>query len=628
MLNSEKLRIRRQDAPQWQSLAPVFPEYVAGSSGQFPLARFVTKCEAATRTGVVFTPGLLRGPGFTRLSPWVSATVIGWAERALSGAERPTPQQRSQTESLVQSLSQARIGGCYWAPDLSHGPMKIVLRPARPAALDKLLADALAAHSATDLLVLDSGASSETIKKCHKLAVELAVSPVSPWSVLERAQALWVGGDDELAWLGIMVGKAVHCHASGLATGWGLTHDAIPERRASPRDATDFAAAILLQSARYLDPRTGHSIAPESAIALLSEWRDIATANRAIGCCVGFSFWKRRRIAAFFHNGERAPPFRRSARGAIKAAKQLPLATQIAAWNSRIPAGLEALAGQNLVRVEDGFIRSLGLGSGFLPPASIVVDQLGIYYDPRQVSDLEHILSESVFDDALCTRAKRLIARINQVGITKYQAGGAVAPLTCPTGRRCILVPGQVANDLSVALGGGFVRSNLALLETVRAANPQAWIVYKPHPDVEAGHRPGVVAVADLQRLADEVVRGGAMSALIGQVDEVHTMTSLAGFEALLRGRVVTVLGQPFYAGWGLTTDLAPLARRKRRLSLEELAAGVLILYPRYIDPASALPCGPEFLLARLEQPELWRAGWLMRLRALQGKMKVRLQSR
>ena len=101
-------------------------------------------------------------------------------------------------------------------------------------------------------------------------------------------------------------------------------------------------------------------------------------------------------------------------------------------------------------------------------------------------------------------------------------------------------------------------------------------------------------------------------------------MTSLAGFEALLRGLRVVVYGRPFYAGWGLTTDLPPFDRG-RRLSLDQLVAGALILYPRYLDPLTRLPCGPEILIERLDRPELWRPGPLVRARRLQGLLSRRL---
>lgn len=82
----------------------------------------------------------------------------------------------------------------------------------------------------------------------------------------------------------------------------------------------------------------------------------------------------------------------------------------------------------------------------------------------------------------------------------------------------------------------------------------------------------------------DEIVVSASMAQILEQVDEVHTLTSLTGFEALMRGRRVVCYGQPFYAGWGLTRDLAPIGRRRRRLSLDELVVGSLILYPAYVS--------------------------------------------
>jgi capsular polysaccharide export protein len=121
-------------------------------------------------------------------------------------------------------------------------------------------------------------------------------------------------------------------------------------------------------------------------------------------------------------------------------------------------------------------------------------------------------------------------------------------------------------------------------------------------------------------RIVDRVVRGGAMADLCDQVDAVHVLTSLAGFEALLRGLPVTVHGQPFYAGWGLTHDLAPpVVRRGRRLTVAELVAAVLILYPRYLDPVTGLPCRPEHMTERLVGPGAAGQSALTRLRVIQG---------
>jgi capsular polysaccharide export protein len=82
-------------------------------------------------------------------------------------------------------------------------------------------------------------------------------------------------------------------------------------------------------------------------------------------------------------------------------------------------------------------------------------------------------------------------------------------------------------------------------------------------------------------------------------------LTSLIGFEALLRGTQVVCWGQPFYAGWGLTQDRHPHARRTRRLALDELVAGALLRYPVYLSRVDGLNCTPEQALDELLQ---WRA--------------------
>jgi capsular polysaccharide export protein len=126
-------------------------------------------------------------------------------------------------------------------------------------------------------------------------------------------------------------------------------------------------------------------------------------------------------------------------------------------------------------------------------------------------------------------------------------------------------------------------------------------------------------------RSCNEVVIDIAMGELLTVVDEVHVLTSLTGFEALLRGKTVTCYGQPFYAGWGLTHDLVPLTRRTRRLTLDELVAGALILYPTYVSRTTGKFTTPERALDELldwrQQRNglpLWRK--FLRLALLLGK--------
>jgi capsular polysaccharide export protein len=142
-----------------------------------------------------------------------------------------------------------------------------------------------------------------------------------------------------------------------------------------------------------------------------------------------------------------------------------------------------------------------------------------------------------------------------------------------------------VEDDASIIRGSPAISSNRALLEAVREANPDAYIVYKPHPDVVACNRRGAVDAAVLARLADKCVMDANIIDCILAAHEVHTMTSLAGFEALLHGRLVHCYGGPFYAGWGLTIDHFPLPHRQRRVSLDELVFAALLKYPRYALP-------------------------------------------
>jgi capsular polysaccharide export protein len=89
-----------------------------------------------------------------------------------------------------------------------------------------------------------------------------------------------------------------------------------------------------------------------------------------------------------------------------------------------------------------------------------------------------------------------------------------------------------------------------------------------------------------------------AVDALLGAADEIHVATSQLGFEAVLRGRPVRCYGLPFYAGWGLTQDLVAPPRPRRRLPLDALVAGALILYPKYLSWERRLPCEVEDVLA------------------------------
>ncbi|WP_309704434.1 MULTISPECIES: beta-3-deoxy-D-manno-oct-2-ulosonic acid transferase [unclassified Sphingomonas] len=383
-----------------------------------------------------------------------------------------------------------------------------------------------------------------------------------------------------------------------------------------------------LLRARYRDPFTGADANIETVIAQLALWRRVFDANRGIVAACGISWWKRREITRFLWSPGKRLRFMRSEERAIAHASRVGGA--VAVWPSRISAGMPRraeAAGVPLIRVEDGFVRSIGLGSDMVPPSSVTVDRRGIHYDPARPSDLEALLASQQWSPALLEQARVLRTNIVAARISKYAGGGGHDFPERQSERRLILVPGQVSDDMSVRLGGGGLSDNLELLRRARSLEPEAEIWFRPHPDVDAGHRKGGVPDSDVLTVANRVVRGGGMAELLDRVDGVHVLTSLTGFEALMRDRDVTCHGMPFYAGWGLTRDLLPCPpRRGRMLTLDQLVATVLILYPRYLDPVTGLPCGPETLISRMTTGEtVNRLGWVTRIRQIQGRlMKMR----
>ncbi len=251
--------------------------------------------------------------------------------------------------------------------------------------------------------------------------------------------------------------------------------------------------------------------------------------------------------------------------------------------------------------VEDGFIRSLSLGSSFFKPASIVIDSRGIYFDPSRESDLEYILNNYEFDERLIKRAKKLIKLILENKISKYNHLEDKV-IQIPKNKNIKLVIGQVDDDMSIKLGGyGF--NSLKLLKTVKEnSNKDDFIIYKPHPDVVAGIRTGLVDEKNLYNYCDLIVKDASLDSCFKVSNEVHTITSLSGLEALLRGKKVFTYGMPFYAGWGLTNDFRECKRRKRKLNLYELIAATYILYPKYRSLKTLKESTPEEILMEIKE--------------------------
>ncbi|MDH3981241.1 MAG: capsular polysaccharide biosynthesis protein, partial [Gammaproteobacteria bacterium] len=428
---------------------------------------------------------------------------------------------------------------------------------------------------------------------------------INPISLIRQVDHVYVVSS-QAGFEALLAGKPVTCFGAPFYAGWGLTDDRVelPGRGKSRSVEQLFAAACILYSS-YRDPYSGKACDIEPVIDYLALQRHWFSENAGDLYCYGFSLWKRGFVRSYLHSPWNTVHFVRSVRQIP--ARSLGDDACIVVWGRQEPEGVRALSEKLRVpiwRIEDGFLRSVGLGSDLAVPASLVVDKQGIYFDSSQPSDLEAILQHHVFTDEELLQARALREAIVSSGLSKYNVGQS-RPLkhAARPGQRIILVPGQVEDDASIRLGCRDIRTNAQLLDAVREAAPDAYIIYKPHPDVLSGNRDSAGELQNNETY-QQLVQDTSISHCLDAVDEVHTMTSLAGFEGLLRGKRAVTYGLPFYAGWGLTEDRYRSERRSRRLNLDELVAGCLLKYPRYMY-GSARFTTPEMIT---RQMEYWRS--------------------
>lgn len=442
---------------------------------------------------------------------------------------------------------------------------------------------------------------------CYGNRIRLFAEDVNPISLLNRIDKVYCV-TSQMGFEALLLGKPVITFGIPWFAGWGITDDRHPdidilklEQRRKNRSFIQLFAAAYLQYSRYINPYTGKVGTIFDVIDYLSKAKIL---NQRLGghlYCIGMSLWKRAVIKPFFN----LPLCRLHFVGSLKSLEKRVFEknARLLIWSQGKPEILAFAEKHNLplLRMEDGFIRSVGLGSNLVAPLSLVIDDLGIYFNAQTPSRLEDILLHQEFSEQDLVLAKKLRNRLIEANIGKYNVGNSGFRLNV-TDKTAILVPGQVEDDASIRFGSPEIKKNLDLLRKVRELNPNAYIIYKPHPDVVSGNRQGHIPTEQAVEFADEIVENANILDCINQVDEVHTMTSLAGFEALLRGKIVHCYGLPFYSNWGLTEDYLSLERRHRKLCLEELISAVLVYYPQYVDPENATMINAEQAIEILQQ--------------------------
>lgn len=267
---------------------------------------------------------------------------------------------------------------------------------------------------------------------------------------------------------------------------------------------------------------------------------------------------------------------------------------EVLCWQYKGPPGLSEFCKRNRIPfqyVEDGFIRSVSLGAMRSSPISLTFDRQDMYFNAGVPTDLEDLLASYDFDKDhdLMQRSKSAIARVLNSGLSKYNAGISVdvEEIYGPKTRKRILVVGQVERDASIQFGSDKRYNNNDAVWIARRENPDAQIIYKPHPEVLAGTAEATSDPNAVRGIATVLDKNISLADSFRTIDQVYTITSLSGFEALLRGIKVTTLGCPFYSGWGLTDDRQANPRRTRKLTIEQIFAAAYILYPKYFDPVA-----------------------------------------
>jgi capsular polysaccharide export protein len=400
-----------------------------------------------------------------------------------------------------------------------------------------------------------------------------------PVRLIRHARKVYVV-TSQIGFEALLHGRPVRCFGMPFYAGWGLTEDEIsPPDRRSPVELEALIHAALVDYPVYVDPVKGGVMRAEDAIAWMGSVRRMVEKIPEKVYAVGFSAWKRQILRRFCRHSQVI----------FCDMKDVPAGETVIVWGMRDSA--DAPDDVAVIRVEDGFMRSRGLGADLTQPYSWSFDSLGIHFNPTEPSDLENMMRSGGIARCYLERARALRKAITEKGVSKYNLPGE--SWKRPKNRRVVLVVGQVEDDASILAGSPVVRRNVDLLRAVREMEPGAWIVYKPHPDVVSGLRRADADPDMIARLSDEVIPGVSLSSLVEHVDSVHVMTSQAGFEFLLRGISVTCHGNPFYAGWGLTEDILR-CERGRKCSIDELVAAALILYPSYSDPKTGFPITPE----------------------------------
>ncbi len=465
--------------------------------------------------------------------------------------------------------------------DQTVGDRSIFHAKANRETFQQMLAAAKKENPEAQLFILSHpdvqlGKKKGYLHQMHTHGLATVPFELNAMSVLKQIDHVYTVSS-QMGFEAILREKKVTVFGQAFYGGWGLTDDrtTYPRKRLQI-DIDQLTYGSLIAYPHYRLPYLNRPAQIEEVIDYLAfnPYRNIERFTKIYA--LGFSLWKRIFVARYMR------PYCETLLFVKKLPSKIFKHEAVLVWGYKNK--LPPQPSSTVLRMEDGFIRSVGLGSDLKLPSSVVIEKKGLYYDASQSTTLESILQTVNFSETTLVRSEKLIQMIKQYTITKYNVQSHIT-LNVPSHRHVCLVVGQVVSDASVSLSGADIKSDQELLEKVRHDFPDAYIIYKPHPDILAkNRRQGPVNSA----LYDQIVIKESIISCFKVAHSVHLISSLAGFEALIHQKLVYTYGLPFYAGWGLTIDAVPCVRRTRRLELSALVAGCLIAYPHYYNWSSA----------------------------------------
>ncbi|MEO0634763.1 MAG: capsular polysaccharide biosynthesis protein, partial [Pseudomonadota bacterium] len=256
--------------------------------------------------------------------------------------------------------------------------------------------------------------------------VEFLREAVSPWALFEGAIAVYTVSSG-LGFEAMLTGHKPRVFGQPFYAGWGLSVDEFPvqRRQRALTRAQLFAGAMILYP-KWYDPFRDRLCEVETAIETLAAETRAWRADHKGWVASGMRLWKRKPMQKVF--------------GRYKAMTFTddPTAARASGRPWMVWAGKAEVGQQDAVRVEDGFLRSKGLGAELVPPLSLVTDDLGIYYDPSRPSRLEKFIQmRSTLRPDQVQRAEALVKALTRDQISKYNLGGTLPDL--PDGRRVLV---------------------------------------------------------------------------------------------------------------------------------------------------------------------------------------------